>query len=432
MVSHDLRAKIPEVFNAAYDPVNAVPALTRGMHEPGFAPPAPPEVRRAVVEEWELGGRASVQHDVMFHPDGRLYSVDMSEDMLYRLDPSVPGGGREQWKLPQGELPLGGVFATAEQPLSPTSNAHVGPHSLQLAPDGSVWITLALGNQLARFDPRAETWQVHELEHGYYPHTLRFDSRGRVWYTIAASNHVGLFDPATGEQRELRLPASSVMQGVVLRAMPLLLWVGRHFDLRGAAGESDGITMPVPYGIDVAPDGGIWFSQLNEHKIGRIDPDSYEIRMIPTPFPTPRRLRFDAAGRLWIPSFSGNLVARYDLATHEFASWELPIEPRGSEVPYALNVDPGSGAVWICGTNSDSLIRFEPDRERFSVYPLPTRVTYTREIDFDREGRVWTSNSNGPTWQIEGGVPRVIRLDPNGVTPGADGVVSQTTTRPAE
>jgi streptogramin lyase len=69
--------------------------------------------------------------------------------------------------------------------------------------------------------------------------------------------------------------------------------------------------------------------------------------------------------------------------------------------------------VWICGTNSDTLIRFEPASERFTVYPLPTRVTYTREISFDAQGRVWTSNSNVPTWQIEGGVPKVLRLDPD-------------------
>ena len=33
-------------------------------------------------------------------------------------------------------------------------------------------------------------------------------------------------------------------------------------------------------------------------------------------------------------------------------------------------------------------------------------------MDIDAEGRVWTSNSNAPTWQIERGQPRVIRLDP--------------------
>ena len=415
MVSDDLRSRIPAVFNAAYDPATAVPALTRRLGTPEFEPPPPPEVRRAVIEEWVLGGRASVQHDVMVHPDGRVYSVDMSQDMLYRLDPEVPGGGRESWALPQGDLPLGGVFASMERRTPATSTAHVGPHSLQAAPDGGVWITLAMGNQLARFDPVDETWEIHELHEGFYPHTLRFDDRGRIWYTIAASNHVGMFDPTTGAHRELRLPARNIGQAVILRMMPALLWLGRHVDLTGAAGESDGITMPVPYGIDVAPDGAVWISQLNEHKIGRIDPDTFAIEMVETPFPAPRRLRFDSQGALWIPSFSGSLIARFDPASRDFETWALPIEPAGSEVPYALHVERSTDTVWICGTNSDTLIRFEPAEERFTVYPLPTRVTYTREIDFDAAGRVWTSNSNGPTWQIEGGIPQVIRLDPEGL-----------------
>ena len=48
------------------------------------------------------------------------------------------------------------------------------------------------------------------------------------------------------------------------------------------------------------------------------------------------------------------------------------------------------------------------------MYPLPTQVTYTREIDFDDAGGIWTSNSNAPAWQIETGVPRIVRLDPLG------------------
>ncbi len=108
--------------------------------------------------------------------------------------------------------------------------------------------------------------------------------------------------------------------------------------------------------------------------------------------------------------FSGGLIARFDPQTHEFKSWQLPDQPQG---PYALHVDRRCDTVWICGTESDSLIRFEPRAERFTVYPLSTRVTDTREIDFDAQGRVWTSNSNAPTWQIEGGVPKIVRLDPN-------------------
>jgi streptogramin lyase len=112
------------------------------------------------------------------------------------------------------------------------------------------------------------------------------------------------------------------------------------------------------------------------------------------------------------------VIARFDPRTREFREFALPTEPRGSDVPYALHVHGPTGQVWICGTNSDSLIRFDPAAERFTVFPLPTRVTYTREIDFDAEGRVWTSNSNTPAWQIEGATPRVIRLDPRGIAPG--------------
>jgi streptogramin lyase len=104
-----------------------------------------------------------------------------------------------------------------------------------------------------------------------------------------------------------------------------------------------------------------------------------------------------------------------DPKTGAFHEIPLPIEPFGSETPYALNVHRPTGDVWICGTNSDTLIRLDPDTEAFDVYPLPTRVTYTRDVDFDDQGRVWTSNSNQPAWQIEGGMPRILRLDPDGL-----------------
>jgi streptogramin lyase len=64
------------------------------------------------------------------------------------------------------------------------------------------------------------------------------------------------------------------------------------------------------------------------------------------------------------------------------------------------------------GAAADDEAGRERMRAAWTVYPLPTRVTYTREIDFDAEGRVWTSNSNLPAWQVEGGFPRVLRLDP--------------------
>jgi virginiamycin B lyase len=424
-----LYATLAPALVAAYEPGYAVPRLTAGWEDAdAFAPPPPPPVRAALVEEWDLGSRASMQHDVIVHPDGRLYSVDGSQDQLHRLDPAT--GEREAWPVPPGDRPLGGIFGETRGPVSQTAVARVGPHSLQVAPDGSVWITLAIGNQLARFDPKSERFAIHEVAEGYYPHTLRFDPKGRIWYTMAASNHVGMFDPATGAQQHVRLPARTWQQATALRLMPALLWLDQQLDLRSRTeGSGGGFTMPVPYGIDVAPDGGVWFSQLNEDRIGRIDPDTLAVELFETPFPAPRRLRFDASGTLWVPSFSAGLLAAFDPRTQRYRRYELPIRPLRGEVPYALAVHPQTQDVWVCGTNSDTLIRFTPPKGEapatdasWTVYPLPTRVTYTRELDFDAAGRVWTSNSNSPSWQIEGGQPRVLRLDPE---PGARSVATR-------
>jgi hypothetical protein len=38
-LDQEFRAKIPEIFNTAYDPATAVAKLTKGFEKPGFAPP---------------------------------------------------------------------------------------------------------------------------------------------------------------------------------------------------------------------------------------------------------------------------------------------------------------------------------------------------------------------------------------------------------
>jgi streptogramin lyase len=404
IVSRRTRREMPAIFDAAYDPERALPRLEADLERYPLPNPAG---LRVVIDEWELGDRASVQHDIVVHPSGHVYSVDTTRDFLHRLDPRT--GERRSYPIPNGGLPLGGVFAGSANVLPPNADARVAPHSLQVAPDGKIWVTLCLGNKVGIFDPRTEQWQLIDQWEGLYPHTLRFDSRGRVWYTLAVSSHVAMIDPGSGERRVVRLPGRTWKQTLAARLSPWIVWLG-NFGLSAPETIEPDAMLPVPYGIDIAPDGGVWFSQLNVRRIGRMDPDTFEYELFDTPFPGPRRLRFDSKGNLWIPGFSAGILARFDPRTREFRTWELPIEPKGSETPYALNVDRKTDTVWICGTNSDTLIRFDPRTETFTVFPLPWRVTYTREIDFDEEGGVWTSNSNTPGWHIESDNPHVIRL----------------------
>ncbi len=129
--------------------------------------------------------------------------------------------------------------------------------------------------------------------------------------------------------------------------------------------------------------------------------------MIPTPFTGPRRLRCDAQGNPWIAGFSSGLIARYNVAAGNFDRWPLPVR---SETPYSLNVDRERNLVWVNGNQSDTILRFDIASESWKIYPLSRYRSFTRDIEIDDEGSVFTSNSNFPGWQIEDGKPTLIRI----------------------
>jgi cysteine-rich repeat protein len=88
----------------------------------------------------------------------------------------------------------------------------------------------------------------------------------------------------------------------------------------------------------------------------------------------------------------------------------LPTKPNGEELPYATAVNRRTGDVWITGSNSNTLIRFRPDTEEFTVFPLPTASDFTREIEFGDDDSVWTCTSNQEIGPDTPGTGRIIQL----------------------
>lgn len=418
IITNALRERLPDYFMRAYAQNNARKKLAEYQSSQGPLPVPSAEARRAVIEEWDLGTPQSNQHDPMvYHPDGSIWTVDGPMDTLHKISVDKnPDGERKSYLIPRGDHKPGGVYWRMEGRAQGDKNqSYLAPHSLQTAPDGRIWLTLAKGNQLAGFDPRTEQWEIVDLEKGVNPHTLRFDDKGRLWYTITATNQVGMYHPETGEQQFVRLESPDLFTAAIIRLTPFFIRNAHWLNLDDRSAEMDGVSMPMPYGIDINPlDDSVWYSQLNFRRIGRIDGDSFKDTPITTPFDTPRRLRFDSKGGLWVPSYSEASLHHYNPVSGEWQRWQLPIEPIGSETPYALFVDKATEHVWINGTASDTMIRFEPQSEAFTVYPLPNRVTYTRDIDIDGNGNLWTSHSNGPAWHVESGIPKVTKIDPDG------------------
>lgn len=381
-----------------------------------------PLLAQASIEEWAVGDGLSFIHDADVGADGRLFGVDEGQDVIWILDRKTRQV--ERVPLPRSGLPVGGLFSGLAMPIGIFTGQH-GPHSLAQGADGRFWITNALSSTLMSFDPKTKQFGIYPIGvDALYPHTIRIDGAGIVWFTIAASNQVGRFDPRTQTFTIIDLPSNGISRWITDAFLPVILkiaaWFPRenihiplsHYKLTGEGRD----VLNMPYGIDVNPlDGSIWYSKLYANRIGRIDPQTLSITEIETPLGGPRRPRFDQEGILWIPSFDESALMKFNPKTGEFEIYQLPLlSPNEYETPYALNIHPKTGDVWITSNLSDRVFRFDPASESFVSYPSPTRVTFLRDLVFTSDGAICSSQSNLPAYAIEGGAPSFICINPEG------------------
>ncbi len=356
---------------------------------PAFVPPAAPHgaATKATITEWDIGRQdACMIHDLELGKDGTVYAVDMINDAIYTLNPAT--GERKVIAFPGGKDP------TAD------TNPRLGPHSIEADHDGNMWMTLALSGQMAKYDVKTGEFTIVSSApaprpRGAYPHTLRVqadltkDAKGRVWYTDAGSDVFSL-DPTTNEVVQYKLPSENQAVG-------------------GGRGESRGRT---PYGVSISPvDGKVWYTKLNGNRLGVIDPNlppAEAVKEYVPPFVGPRRHEVGPDGIVWVPAFGTGVIGKFDPKTEEWEIIDLPDSM--NQIPYALSVDMKNNMVWICGTMNDTMMRYNPKTKEMVEYRMPSRVTYTREVEFSDDGGVWVCNSNYPVRHTERGRGSIIKI----------------------
>jgi len=397
--------ELPQILNDAYRTVREQPAR--------LAVPAAwsPALSRATITEWPIGDALSQTHDQLLSKSGRVYVADNIQDRIYEVDPATDR--ITVHRIPHRAADAPGGLIAARLKEFPRHDSTSNAHSLaEAGSDGHIFITPSAQRRLVEFDPASGAFKLHEMSAGFYPHTIRTDAKDRVWFTLALSNQVAMFDRKTERFSLYDLPTRGFREWLTVKlirplfklmswGVPLANWLPID---RMATGT------PLPYGIDITPDGKVWFTRLHTNEIGSIDPETGTLTMIATPFAGPRRLRTDADGNLWITAFPESAIARYAPASGTFTRFDLPVAPLGSDTPYALNVDRRRGIVWVNGNQSDSLYAYDIKGGQWSVIPLPRRGSFTRDVEIAADGAVFTSTSNFPSWQTEEAQPTLIRV----------------------
>ncbi len=252
------------------------------------------------------------------------------------------------------------------------------------APDGSIWWTGMWASLAGRLDPDTGVMEEFQLPRTARPHTIVPDGDGNIWYTGNSNATIGKLDPRTGivteYPTEARDPHSAIFHpnGSLYFTSQGAAMLGRLDPETGDLKEVH--TEPRPYGIKVAADGDVWIAYNGTNKLGRMNPDTMEVRYyeVPDERTRIRRLDIDSEGVIWFVNSTLGKIGRLDPATGEIRQWDSPSGPTSH--PYAIAVI--NDVIWYneSGMRPDALVRFDPKEERFQSWAIPSGVGIIRHV----------------------------------------------------
>ena len=275
------------------------------------------------------------------------------------------------------------------------------------AADGSIWWAGQWGNLIGRIDPKTGAMQEYPLPENAMPHNVTLDKAGNVWYTGNKNGTIGKFDPHTGAITVYTMPDPAAHdphtaifdhQGLLWFTLQQSNRIGR---LNPTSGAIDLVTMQTPdakpYGIKIDAQGVPWVACNGSNCLVKVDPVTMALTEINLPIAetTVRRLDMAPDGMIWYVNSSQGRLGRYNPASGAIKEWPSPSGPKSH--PYAIVVV--NGIVWYneSGQRPDTLVRFDPQTEKFQSWPIPSGGVYAgiiRHMESTREGNLLIHQSS--------------------------------------
>ena len=379
---------------------------------------------------------ATDKRNPTLYPDGKIWGVDLGNDRLLSVDPLTHEADEKKVPTLDPTMPPWN-FATLGQPAPGGVTEHLGayqnpanPHNPMMDDTGKVWMTTAVRpdnpppafcstppgpnaehrapptrtnvghRQLGYYDTNADEFVL--IHTCYGTHHLQFDQEGVLW--LSGDNNVfGWFDPAKFDPARPRETESDA-QG----------WSQIRVDSNGD-GTADTNSNGFNYGIITNPvDDTVWTGRPgNPGNIVRYDPDAdtagqvaFEVYRPPAPGGGPRGVDVDTKGIIWAGLGGTGHLAKFDRSKCARTwgtgdqcpeGWTLYKSPgpsiatgaeNSADFHYYLWVDQfntlgmGVDTVILNGTDSDSLLAFDPQTEKFTVIRVPyPKNLFTRGLD---------------------------------------------------
>jgi len=150
----------------------------------------------------------------------------------------------------------------------------------------------------------------------------------------------------------------------------------------------------VPHGI-IESNGHVYWAELAGSAIGELDPVTGKLDRYPSPSRgAAHTLRADSKGNIWYSSVYGaSKIGRLDAKTKTITEWD-PSPSQKNAHYYGLIVD-RQDRVWAVGNTSHTIVGYDPQTDKWTTYPTPTRASGPRRPTADSTGKIWFSEHLG-------------------------------------
>jgi virginiamycin B lyase len=176
-----------------------------------------------------------------------------------------------------------------------------------------------------------------------------------------------------------------------------------------------------PHGVILAADGAPWLTDSGQNAILRVDPKSRQVKAWPLPegtgYANLNTAIFDQAGIHWFTGQRG-YYGRLDPNTGDLKVFDAP-QGRG---PYGIHVTP-DGTVYYASLAGSHIARIDAASGKAAMIEPPTRGQGARRVWSDSKGLVWVAEWNSgqlsryepktgawAQWKAPGSRPRVYAV----------------------
>lgn len=148
-----------------------------------------------------------------------------------------------------------------------------------------------------------------------------------------------------------------------------------------------------PHGIVADSGGNIWYTGNGNGTIGKLDPETGDVEVFPMPDPAardPHTPLFDSDGNLWFTLQQSNMLGRLIPETGEIKLVTMPTERAR---PYGIKED-SQGRLWVAYNGSYKVATVNRDTWEIREYSTPTPETTIRRLALTSDDMVWYVDSS--------------------------------------